>query len=83
MSKMSLLDPTTYLDYTGCWIQQVTAPTMAVTCWIQECACILPSTCTGGLRPPLQLDCKMYAHCWIQQVTVIVGAVTCWIQQPV
>ena len=27
----TLLDPTTYLDYTDCWIQLVTAPTMAVT----------------------------------------------------
>ena len=31
----TLLDPTTYLSYTDCWIQLVTAPTMAVTSWIQ------------------------------------------------
>ena len=32
----TLLDPTTYLDYTDCWIQLVTAPTMAVTRRIQQ-----------------------------------------------
>ena len=48
----TLLDPTTYLDYTDCWIQLVTAPTMAVTSWIQLSTCILPSTCTGGPCPP-------------------------------
>ena len=26
-----LLNPRTYLGYTGCWIRQVTAPTLAVT----------------------------------------------------
>ena len=30
------LNPMTCLGDTGCWIQQVTAPTMAVTCWIQQ-----------------------------------------------
>ena len=49
----TLLDPTTYLDYTDCWIQLVTAPTMAVTSWIQLSTCILPSTCTRGRCPPL------------------------------
>ena len=58
----ALLNPTAYLKYTGCWIQQVTAPTMAVTCWIQQVAaptvavtcwiqqptCILRSSWTGG-----------------------------------
>ena len=48
----TLLDPTTYLDYTDCWIQLVTGPTMAVTSWIQLSTCILPSTCTGGRSPP-------------------------------
>ena len=46
------LDPTTYLDYTDCWIQLVTAPTMAVTSWIQLSTCILNSNWTGGARPP-------------------------------
>ena len=47
----TLLDPTTYLDYTDCWIQLVTAPTMAVTSWIQLSTCILISNWTGGARP--------------------------------
>ena len=68
---------------TGCWIQQFTAPTLVVACWIQQPTCILPSTCTGGRSPPVQLECKMHVGCWIQQVTTRVGAVTCWIQQPV
>ena len=46
------LNPTSCLGDTDCWIQQVTAPTLVVTCWIQQPACILPSTCTGGRRPP-------------------------------
>ena len=48
----TLLDPTTYLDYTDCWIQQVTAPTLVVTCWIQQPTCILHSSWTGGASPP-------------------------------
>ena len=76
------VNPTTCLGDTGCWIQQVTAPTLVVTCWIHQCASILPSTCTWGAKPPLvQLECKMHVGCWIQQVTARVGAVTCWIQQ--
>ena len=47
------VNPTTCLGDTGCWIQQVTAPTLVVTCWIHQCASILPSTCTGGRSPPL------------------------------
>ena len=47
----TLLDPTTYLDYTDSWIQLVTAPTLAVTSWIQLSTCIVPSTCTGGPCP--------------------------------
>ena len=31
---------TTCLGDTGCWIQQVTAPTLVVTCWIHLCTCI-------------------------------------------
>ena len=77
------VNPTTCLGDTGCWIQQVTAPTLVVKCWIHLCTCILPSTCTGGLRPPVQLECKMHVHWWVQQVTTRVGAVTCWIEQPV
>ena len=42
------LNPTTCLGDADCWIQQVTAPTLVVTCWIQQSTCILPSTCTGG-----------------------------------
>ena len=76
----TLLDPTTYLDYTDCWIQQVTAPTLVVTCWIQQPTCILHSSWTGGLRPPVQVDGKMHVDSWIQLVTAIVGAVTSWIQ---
>ena len=76
-------DPTTYLDYTECWIQLVTAPTMAVTSWIQLSTCILPSTCTGGPCPPVQLEFEMHVDSWIQLVTAIVGAVTSWIQQSV
>ena len=29
------VNPTTCLGDTDCWIQQVTAPTLVVTCWIQ------------------------------------------------
>ena len=28
----ALLNPTTYLGYTGCWIQPVTAPTLVLNC---------------------------------------------------
>ena len=63
------LNPTTCLGDTGCWIQQVTAPTLVVTCWIQQPTCILHSSWTlGGLRPPVQVDDKMHVGCWIQQV---------------
>ena len=48
----TLLDPTTYLDYTDSWIQLVTAPTLAVTSWIQLSTCILYSNWTGGAKPP-------------------------------
>ena len=48
----TLLDPTTYLDYTDSWIQLVIAPTMAVTSWIQLSTCILNSNWTGGASPP-------------------------------
>ena len=75
------VNPTTCLGDTGCWIQQVTAPTLVVTCWIHQCASISPSTCT--FAPPFQLECEMHTDCWIQQVTTRVGAVTCWIQQSV
>ena len=77
------VNPTTCLDDTGCWIQQVTAPTLVVTCWIHQCTSILHSSWTGGPRPPVQVEGKMHVHWWIQQVTTRVGAVTCWIQQPV
>ena len=77
----TLLDPTTYLDYIDCWIQLVTAPTMAVTSWIQLSTCILNSIWTGGARPPVQVDGKIHVDSWIQLVTAIVGAVTSWIQQ--
>ena len=30
------VNPTTCLDKTGCWIQQVIAPTLVVTRWIQQ-----------------------------------------------
>ena len=46
------VNQTTCLGDTDCWIQQVTAPTLVVTCWIQQSVCILPSTCTGGRSPP-------------------------------
>ena len=77
------MNPTTCLGDTCCWIQQVTPPTLVVTCWIQQPKCILPSTFTGGRSPPVRLECKMHVGRWIQQVTTRVGAVTCWIQQPV
>ena len=63
------LNPTTCLGDTDCWIQQVTAPTLVVTCWIQQSTCILPPVGQGGLRPPVQVDDKMHVECWIQQVT--------------
>ena len=70
------LNPTTCLGDTGRWIQQVTAPTLVVTCWIQQSVCILPCTCTGGrTTPPVRLECKMHTDCWMQQVTTRVGAV--------
>ena len=47
------VNPTTCLGDTGCCIQQVTAPTLVVTCSIHQLASILPSTCTGGASPPL------------------------------
>ena len=68
-------NPTTCLGDTGCWIQQVTALNLVVTCWIQPPTCILHSSSTGGLRPPLQFDGKMRAGSWIQQITTRVGAV--------
>ena len=46
------VNPTTCLGDTDCWIQQVTTPTLVVTCWNQQSVCILPSTCTGGRSPP-------------------------------
>ena len=46
------LNPTTCLGDTDCWIQQVTAPTLVVTCWIQQSTCILPPSWTGGASPP-------------------------------
>ena len=52
----TLVDPTTYLDYTDCWIQVVTAATMAVTSWIQLSTCILNSyysNWTGEGKAPL------------------------------
>ena len=77
------VNPTTGLGDTGCWIQQVTAPTLVLTCWIQQTLCILHSVGYGGLRPPAQVEGKMHTDCWIQQVTTRVGAVSCWIQQSV
>ena len=56
----TLLDPTPYLDYTDCWIQLITAPTMTVTSWIQLSECILNSNWTGGQGPPVQVDGKMH-----------------------
>ena len=79
----TLLDPTTYLDYTDRWIQLDTAPTMAMTSWIQMSTCILNSNWTGGARPPVSVDGKMHVDSGIQLVTAIVGAVTRWIQQSV
>ena len=46
------VNPTTCLGDTDCWVQQVTAPTLVVTCWIQQSACILQSSRTGGVSPP-------------------------------
>ena len=46
------LNPTTCLGDTDCWIQQVTAPTLVVTCWIQQSTCILPPSWTGEAWPP-------------------------------
>ena len=77
------VNPTTCLGDTDCWIQQVTAPTLVVTCWIQQSVCILHSSRTGGASPPGQVEGKMHTDCWIQQLTIRVGAVTCWIQQHV
>ena len=79
----TLLDPTTYLDYTDCWIQLVTAPTMAVTSWIQLSTCILNLNRIGGQGSPVQVDGKMHVDSWILLVTAIVGGVTSWIQQSV
>ena len=62
------VNPTTCLGDTDCWIQQVTAPTLVVTCWIQQFYCILHSSRTGGLRPPVQVEVKMHTECWIQQL---------------
>ena len=77
-----LLRPTTYSGYTGCWMQQVTVPTLAVTCQIQQATCVFRSACKWGLRPPLvQEDSKMHAHSWIQQVIARVCAVPRWIQR--
>ena len=77
------MNPTTCLGDTDCCIQQVTAPTLGVTCWIQQSVCILHSSRTGGASPPVQVEGKMHTDCCIQQVTTRVGAVTCWIQQSV
>ena len=43
------VNPTTDLCDTDCRIQQVTAPTLLVTCWIQQHTCILHSSWTGGV----------------------------------
>ena len=79
------VNPTTCLGDTGCCIQQVSAPTLVVTCWIHRRASISHSTWTGESWPPhmVQVEGKMDAHWRIQQVTARVRAVTCWIQQPV
>ena len=42
------VNPTTCLGGTGCSIQPVTAPTLVVTCSIQQPSCILHSSRTGG-----------------------------------
>ena len=47
------VNPTTYLGDTDCWIQQVTAPTLVVTGWIQQSVCILHSSPTWGCFAPL------------------------------
>ena len=57
------VNPTTCLGDTDCWIQKVTAPTLVVTCWIQQPTCTLPSTCTRGRSPSVQLECKMHVGC--------------------
>ena len=55
------VNPTTGLGDTGCWIQQVTAPTLVVTCWIHQCASILHSSWTGGPKHPSKLlDSPVY-----------------------
>ena len=46
------VNPTTCLGDTDRWIQQVTAPTLVVTSWIQQSVCILHSSRTGGASPP-------------------------------
>ena len=81
-----LLNPTAYLDNTGC-------PTSHFTNYFSYGSDLLDSAVymhftlylyRGGAKPPpVQLECKMHVHWWIQQVTTRVGAVTCWIQQPV
>ena len=56
-----MLNLTTYLGGTGSWIQQVTPPTLAVTCWIPQPACILHSSCKGWSSPtPVQEHGKMH-----------------------
>ena len=60
------VNPTTCLGDTDCWIQQVTAPTLVVTCWIQQSVCISPSTCREGEATRVRLECKMHTDCWIQ-----------------
>ena len=77
------MNPSICLGDTGCWIQQVTAPALIVTCWVRQPRCILHSSRTGCASPPVQVEGKMHVGCWIQQVTTRVGAVTCWIQQSV
>ncbi len=47
----ALLNSPTCLASIACWIQQVTAPTLAVNCWLQQLRCILLSTSTGGRSP--------------------------------
>ena len=44
------VNPTTCLGDTDCWIQQVTAPSLVVTCWNQQSVCILHSSRTGKIH---------------------------------
>ena len=65
------VNPTTCLGDTGCWIQQVTAPTLVVTCWIHQCASILPSTCTGRGARCLSSSSRVSCICFIIKHNVI------------